>query len=271
MSHSPSAPSSAAAGTPGPAAGMPNPEPQALHARVTALLASPAITERRPPAEEPWPLPGPEPLDLAALYAVTDGLVLADGATLLRRGELARATDWLKQDRSLDWPEGLVVLGEHQELVVVLDLDPTGARAGGGILEAPHDGLSTFQRLDRSALGYLERHAGVGPGDPGPEQRLADAIARRDVAALHEALALPLYPGAERNAALGALTLGSLLAAAGDDAGALKAFERSVAARVRAARRGAGALERAAALRACVAAAREAGATTLAEQLAQQR
>ncbi|EYF00329.1 hypothetical protein [Chondromyces apiculatus] len=242
-----------------------------LSPRVAALLAHPSITERRPPAADPWPCTGPEPPDLAALYAATDGLVLADGTTFLRRGELARATDWLKHDSSLDWPDDLVVLGEQHELVLVLDLDLTASRAGGGILEAPHDGLATFQRIARTALGYLEQRTGLLPGDPAPEQRLADAITAGDIPALRQALAEPLYPGTDRQTALAELTLGRLLAAMGDETAATEAFERSIAARARAAPRGAAAIERAAALRACAAAARQAGAESLAARFAARR
>jgi hypothetical protein len=77
-----------------------------------------------------------------------------------------------------------------------------------------------------------------------------------------------MYPGSEREEAHAALVLGKLCAAAGDEGGAMEAFERSVAARVKAARRGAGELEGAAGWRACAAAAREAGAPALAERCA---
>lgn len=252
-----------------------------LAARVEALLGCAAVAERRGPSEAPWPLgslaslgslgslAAPEPADLRALYAESDGLVLADGTTVLPRGELARTTAWLIQDRSLDWPADLVVLGEREDLVIVLDLDLEGARAGGGVLEAPTDGLASFRRFTRSLLGYLERRAGLGEGDAAPEVLAAEAATRRDREALRAALAQPWYPGSDRQEAHAALVLGALSAGAGDEAAALESFERSAAARVRAAPRGAGDLERAAAWRACAAAAREVNAPALAERCAQ--
>jgi hypothetical protein len=233
---------------------------------VDALLGCPAIAERRGPSEAPWPVAAPEPADLAALHAASDGLALADGTTVLPRGDLARTTAWLIQDRALDWPEDLVILGEREDLVIVLDLDLARARAGGGVLEAPTDGLSSFRRVTRTLLGYLERRAGLSAGDPAPEVLAAEAAARRDREALRAALAEPWYPGSDRQEAHAALVLGGLAAAAGDEAAAVEAFERSVAARVRAAPRGAGALEQAAGWRACAAAAREASAPALADR-----
>lgn len=235
-------------------------------ARAAALCASAAVVERRGPAEAAWPAAIAEPGDIAALYEVSDGLVLADGTTILPRGELARVTEWLAQERSLDWPSDWLVLGERGDLAVVLDADGAGVRAGGGILEAASDGLSLASRVAGSLLGYLERRAGVGPGEPSAEVLLAEAAAARDGEALRAALGMALYPGSERVEAHAALVLGALRAAAGDEAGAEAAFERSVAARVRGARRGAEGLERAAGWRACAAAAREVGAAALAER-----
>lgn len=237
--------------------------------RVAALLSSPAIAERRGPSQEAWPFAATEPADLAALYAASDGLALADGTTILRRGEIAAATAWLQQEHALDWPNNLVVLGERDDLVIVLDLDPGGTRAGGGVLETPTDGLVTFQRIALGAVGYLERRVGVGAGaDLAPELLAREAAARGDLDALRAALARPAYPGAERQVAYAALILGGLLAAAGDEEAAMEAFERSAAARVQAAPRGAEGLERAAAYRAAAAAAREAGASAVAERCA---
>jgi hypothetical protein len=232
------------------------------------LLSSAAIEERRPPGPLPAATAFAEPPDLAALYAASDGLVLADGTTILRRGELAAATAWLTQERALEWPEDLVVLGEREDLVIVLDLDTGGTRAGGGVLEAPTDGLESFRRIALSVVGYLERRAGIGEGDAAPEVLATEAAARKDAGALRAALARPMYPGSEREEAHAALVLGGLCAAAGDEEGAWAAFERAVAARVKAARRGEGELERAAAWRACAAVAREAGAIALAERCA---
>ncbi|WP_437579454.1 hypothetical protein [Sorangium sp. So ce887] len=236
-----------------------------LASRVAALLAHPGVEARpAPPDAGAWPHGLAEPLDVAALYAATDGLALPDGTRILPLGELARATAWLTEERSLDWARDLLVIGEREDLVIVLDLDAAGARAGGGVLEAPTDGLASFQRVARSAVGYLERRLGVAGAEPAaPEVRAREAAARRDLPALVEVLAEAMYPGAERQIAHAALTLGALLSERGDEA-ALDAFARSVAARIAAAPRGAGAPERLAAWRACEIAAREAGAEAIA-------
>jgi len=236
-----------------------------LSARIAALLASPKLADRRGPSAAPWPLALPEPADVAALYAATDGLALADGTTLLPRGDIPGTTAWLTHERSLDWPHDLVVVGEREDLVIVLDFDLEGARSGGGVLEAPTDALSSFRRYSRSLVGYLELRAGLACGDPAPEVLAVEASARRDRDALRAALAAPMYPGSERQEAHAWLVLGGLTAAEGDESAALAAFERSVAARVKAAARGAGDLERAAAWRACAATARESGPPTLAD------
>jgi hypothetical protein len=238
-------------------------------ARIEALLAGEGVEARRGPSPDPWPLPAPEPPDLAALYAASDGLSLPDGTTILRRGEIASATAWLKLEYSLDWPEDLVILGEREDLVILLDLDLDGARAGGGVLEAPTDGLSSFQRIALRTVGYLEHRAFGGAAEIAPEIMARDAAARRDLEALRAALSLPMYPGSEGRVAHAELTLGTLLAAAGDAGAALAAFERSVAARVRGAPRGAGELTRGAGWRACAAAAWEAGTAAIAEACAE--
>ncbi len=236
-----------------------------LASRVAALLAHPGVEARPAPSDAgAWPHGLAEPPDVAALYAATDGLALPDGTRILPRGELARATAWLTEERSLDWARDLLVIGEREDLVIVLDLDAAGARAGGGVLEAPTDGLASFQRVARSAVGYLERRLGVAGAEPAaPEVRAREAAARRDLPALVEVLAEAMYPGAERQIAHAALTLGALLSERGDEA-ALDAFARSVEARIAAAPRGAGAPERLAAWRACEIAAREAGAEAIA-------
>ncbi|WP_437917378.1 hypothetical protein WME73_11170 [Sorangium sp. So ce302] len=237
----------------------------ALASRVAALLACAGV-EARPPAAGAgaWSLALTEPPDLAALYAAADGIALPDGTLILPRGDVARATAWLAEERSLDWARDLLVIGEREDLVIVLDLDVAGARAGGGVLEAPTDGLASFQRVARSVVGYLERRLGVaGAEAAAPEVRAREAAARRDLPALVEALAEAMYPGAERQVAHAALTLGALLSERGDEA-ALDAFARSVEARVAAAPRGAAGPERLAAWRACEIVAREAGSEAIA-------
>ncbi|WP_129346671.1 hypothetical protein [Sorangium cellulosum] len=239
-----------------------------LASRVATLLAQDGV-EARPPSAGAggagaWPADAAEPADVAALYAATDGVELPDGTRILPRGDVARATAWLVEERSLDWEDDLLVVGEREDLVIVLDLDVAGARAGGGVLEVPTDGLASFQRVARSVVGYLERRLGVpGAEAASPEVRAREAAARRDLPALAAALAEPMYPGAERQVAHAALTLGALLSERGDEA-AMDAFARSVEARMAAAPRGAGAPERAAAWRACEIAAREAGAEAIA-------
>jgi len=241
--------------------------PAYLAARVAAILASPAVIVKRAPtpSAEPWPFDVPEPADLAALYAVTDGIELADGTVILRRAELAGTTAWLKQEKSLDdWAEGIFVLGERSDLVIARDLDPAGTRAGGGVLEAPTDGLSTFKRAAFGVVGYLEgRLSPAGDPSPSPEVAARDASARGDAAALAGAIARPFYPGADRDLAHAAQTLGALRSAAGDAEGAMEAFELSVAARLRSVRRGAEESEARAAWRACAVAAERAGATAI--------
>lgn len=236
-------------------------------ARVAVILASPGVVTRREPSTEPWPFDSFEPPDLTALYAVTDGIELADGTRILRRGELKVTTEWLRQEKSLgDWPADLIVVGERTDLVLVRDPDPSGARAGGGLLEAASDSLSSFRRAALGVLGYLEVRLGLGSmWDPVPEREARGAVARSDAAALARAIERPFYPGAERDLAHAALTLGVLRAASGDARGAIAAFERGVEARVRAARRGAERFEHAAAWRACAAASEQVGAHEVAE------
>ncbi|WP_437929951.1 hypothetical protein WMF37_12175 [Sorangium sp. So ce291] len=238
-----------------------------LAARVAALLARAGVEAQPASMGEDagaWPSGLAEPPDVAALYAAADGLALPDGTLLLPRGGVARATAWLIEERSLDWAPDLLIIGEREDLVIVLDLDVEGARAGGGVLEVPTDGLASFQRVARSVVGYLERRLGVaGAEAASPEVRAREAAARRDVPALAEALAEAMYPGAERQTAHAALTLGALLSERGDEA-AMDAFARSVEARVAAATRGAAGSERLAAWRACEIAAREAGAEAIA-------
>jgi hypothetical protein len=238
-----------------------------LAARVELVLASPKVRVRRAPSADPWPFEAPEPPDLAALYAVSDGLLLEDGTAILPRGELAQTTNWLKQEKSLeDWSDDLIVLGERNDLVLVRDLDREGARAGGGVLEAATDSLSAFKRGSLSLVGYLEaRLDPAASQDAAPERRARDAAERRDKEALEAALEGPFYPGSDGELAHAALTLGALLTAAGRAEEAMKAFERSAGARARAAPRGGHSRAEAAAWRACAIAAEQAGDAALAE------
>lgn len=248
-----------------------------FHARAEWVLASPKVRIKRPPSADPWPFSvlasvfAPEPPDLAALYARSDGLELEDGTAILPRGDIERTTAWLKQDKALDdWPADLIVVGERTDGVLVLDLDRSGERAGGGLLEAATDGLSTFRRVSMSVLGYLEARIGLASptsgGDAPPEKLAREAAERKDRMALEAALKSAFYPGSEREFAHAALSLGALFAADGDLVSALAAFERSVKARAASAPRGAGAREEAAAWKACSITASQAGARSLAEE-----
>jgi hypothetical protein len=238
-----------------------------FNARATRVVASPRVRVKRPPSADPWPFEPPEPPDLAALYARSDGLELDDGTVLLPRGDLARTTAWLKQEKSLeDWPADLVVVGELHDGVLVLDLDRSGKRAGGGLLEAATDSLSSFKRVSMSALGYLEARIDPNARDAAPPEELArEAARRKDRGALEAALQAEFYPGSERDLAHAALSLGALLASAGEEAAALAAFERSVKVRAASAPRGSSAREEAAGWRACSIAANQAGARSLAD------
>lgn len=230
-------------------------------ARARTFLADPRVTLRAPPSATP-PLPD-EPADLTALYAVTDGLELADGTRILARGEIAAATAWLVGDKSLEWSPELWVVGERDDLVLVRDLDEAHARAGGGVIEAPTDGLSTLKRAALDVLGYLEERLGIDC-DHAPERSAREAVARRDAEAIARAISRGFYPGAERDLSHAALSLGALRAGAGDAAAALEAFAQAVAARVRAVPRGAEASESAAAWKTCAVAAEKAGAPAVA-------
>jgi hypothetical protein len=228
---------------------------------VRALVDHPGVTVRRPPSVEA-PLPG-EPPDLCALYALTDGLELADGTRILARGEIAAATAWLVGERSLPWGPDLWVIGERDDLVVVRDLDAADTRAGGGVLEAPTDGLMALRRAALDVEGYLAQRLGEG-GDLAPERAAREAALRRDAEGIARAIARGFYPGAERELAHAALSLGGLRAGAGDEAGAMEAFAASVQARVRGAPRGAEASEARAGWKTCAVAAEKAGAAGIA-------
>jgi hypothetical protein len=229
--------------------------------RARRLAEHSAVTLKRGPAADPA-LPG-EPADLTALYATTDGIELGDGTRILARGEIAAATEWLKGERSLEWSADLWVIGERDDLVIVRDLDAAGTRAGGGVLEAPTDGLSALMRAALDVLGYLEERVGTAR-EHAPERAAREAVARRDAEGIARALAREFYPGAERDLAHAALSLGAIRAGAGDAEGALEAFAQAVAARVRAAPRGAETSVARAAWKTCAVAAEKAGATAVA-------
>jgi hypothetical protein len=236
-----------------------------LIARARAVSEHPAVAIRSAPsAAGARP---EEPGDLTALYAVTDGLELADGTRILGRGEIEAATVWLTGEKSLEWGPDLWVVGERDDLVVVRDLDPAGARAGGGVLEAPTDGLSILRRVGLDVIEYLEARLGAAAGgaDRAPERAASEALAQRDAEGLARAIARGFYPGAERDLAHAALSLGGLRLGAGDAAGAMEAFAQSVTARVRAAPRGAGPSEARAGWKACAITAEKAGAPAVAE------
>jgi hypothetical protein len=230
--------------------------------RARALAAHAGVTTRSPPSATP--APAGEPADLAALHAVADGLELADGTRILPRAEIGPATAWLVGEKSLEWGPDLWVIGERDDLVLVRDLDAGGARSGGGVIETATDGLSTLKRASLDVLGYLEERLGI-PGEPAPERAAREAVVRRDPDAIARAIARGFYPGAERELAHASLILGGLRAGAGDPAGAMDAFTRSVAARASAVPRGAETGEARAAWRACAVTAEKAGAREVAE------
>jgi len=233
--------------------------------RVAQLLASPRVLAVRPTRAVAWPIAHPEPPDLAALYARCDGLTLDDGTTLLGKGEIGDVTRWLVLEKSLGWADDLVVVGERRDVVVVLDLDDHGVRAGGGVLETSSDDLETFERVASCVLAYALGRTGAGVDDaPPPEMAARTAAARADAASLERELERPMYPGSERLFARLALDLGALLARAGDEERALSAFARSVAAREALVGAAGRPLERAAAWRAAAHAARSCGAAALA-------
>jgi hypothetical protein len=234
--------------------------------RAARICAARAITKRRPPGPGAWDLGGDPPEDLAAIWAVAGGLELDDGTRLLGPEEVAPATKWLTEEKSLGWDGDLFVIGERDDLVIVRDLDRAGKRAGGGVLEAPTDGLEAFRRVAWDVLGYLEARLGIESASRAtPELVAQKAAAQKDAQTLAKVLADPFYPGSEAVAAHAALVLGELLAAAGDDVAAMRAFVRSVSFRVQGARRGAEALERAAGFRAAARVAESVGAKALAE------
>jgi hypothetical protein len=234
--------------------------------RAKTLLGSPRVRERKPPRDVAWPIAHPEPADLGALYLLCDGVVLDDGARLFGRGELHDVTQWLVLEKALAWPDDLVVVGERRDVVVVLDLDVGGTRAGGGVLEIGADDLGAFDRVASSVVGYLLARAGAGEDDaPPPEIAARRAALANDLDALERELARPMYPGHDRLYASLSVELGALCAAAGEGERALAAFARGVEARVRSVTRDAADAERIAGWRAAAIASRARGAAAIAE------
>jgi hypothetical protein len=240
------------------------PEVGIHRSRVERLLGSPGVVERRPRREVDWPIPHAEPADLSALYLACDGLELDDATRLFGRGELRDVTEWLVLEKGLAWSDELVVVGERRDIVVVLDLDVSDQRAGGGVLETGVDDLGLFDRVACDVVGYLCARSGVpDDGTVPPEIAARRAAASADAARLEQELTRPMYPGTERLLASLSLQLGTLWARSGENARALTAFERSVEARVASVGRGAREAERVTAWRAAVHAARSVGASDL--------
>ena len=234
--------------------------------RATLLLGSPRVKLARPARPDAvWPFPHPEPPDLAALYAVCDGLELATGEHVFGRGELADVTAWLVLEKGLSWPPDLIIVGERRDIVIVLDLDAGGARAGGGVLEVGADDLGSFERMASRVLDYMLVRAGAGEDlNPPPEIEARIAARAGDRSALERALSRAMYPGSDRALAALCLELGALHLAASDRERAIRAFEQSVEARQRAVGRGGREAERVAAWRAAAYVARSRGAEALA-------
>ena len=232
--------------------------------RARAIVESAAVIAREPPAPRSGGDEG-APWDLAALHAAADGIELADRTRILGREAGAKATAWLIEEKSLDWDADLAVIGERDDVVIVHDRDRHGARAGGGVLEAPTDALSSFRRVALAALSYLEVRAGI-EGDPviAPERAAREAGERGDVTGLAAAIDRGFYPGAARELAHAALRLGALRAATGDEVGAMDAFTRSATARAAGVPRGAEPAELAAAWRAAAVVAEMAGSPAIA-------
>jgi hypothetical protein len=234
--------------------------------RVARLLSSARVQHVNPPRPEAaWPFAAPEPAELAAFYARCDGLALDDGVRIFGRGELADVTSWLVLDKGLSWPDDLMVVGERRDVVVVLDLDRRAVRAGGGVLEVGSDDLGSFERMASGVLGYLASRTGVGDDDEPPPEIVAKRAANAgDREALDRALERPMYPGSQRIVAALQLELGALHAVAGDSVRMMRAFERSVEARLAAVGRGGREAERAAAWNAAAHVTRSRGAEALA-------
>jgi hypothetical protein len=236
-----------------------------FHDRLRAILASSGVIAKRPSSEAPWPLQLPAPLDVAAFHAMCDGVELDHGVRILGREEVGISTKWLRDEKSLLWEDDMFIIGERDDLVVVRDMDLEGIRAGGGILEAPTDGLESLKRVALDIVGYLEIRVALDDVLPAPERLVQIGVRQRHAEMLERALTQPFYPGNEADAALAALTLGELRAQSGAMEAALQAFEQYADLRMRAARRGAEAIERSAAFRAAARTAESVGANDLAE------
>lgn len=230
--------------------------------RVARLLSSERVKQLVPPRNgAAWPFAAPEPAELSAFYARCDGLELDDGVRVFGRGELSDVTSWLVLDKGLSWPDDLLVVGERRDVVIVLDLDARSVRAGGGLLEVGADDLGSFERVASGLLGYLSTRTGAGDdAEPPPEIAARRAASAGDRDALDRALARPFYPGSQRIVAALALELGALQAVAGDETRMMRAFERSVEARVAVVGRGGREKERVAAWNAAAHVARSRGA-----------
>src|SRR5258708_28632114 len=130
--------------------------PVGIHtSRVERLLASPRVTDKKPHRDVAWPIPHAEPPDLSALYLVCDGLELDEGTHVFGRGELRDVTDWLILEKGLAWSDDLVIVGERRDIVIVLDLDVRGERAGGGGLGTRAGGLGGLGPAARARLRLL--------------------------------------------------------------------------------------------------------------------
>ena len=129
----------------------------ALASRAAALLAQPGV-EARPPAADvgAWSLALAEPPDLAALYAATDGIALPDGTLILPRGDVARATAWLAEERSLDWSHDLLIIGEREDLVSTQETELTAKLED---LAARVESLRKDEQRQAAATERLERHS----------------------------------------------------------------------------------------------------------------
>lgn len=237
--------------------------------RLAAVWDSGAVVERRPPAvlDAARALFGVLPPDLAAFYEACDGVTLADGTTLLGAASIAEATAWLKREYSLPWDGDLFVLGERLDMVVVRDLDRSDKRAGGGVIELPHDGLDHGVRVAMDLIGYLEQRTHLGDAAPPPEVLARRAFEHDDPVALEGALARGFYRGASKEHARGYRRLGAKHAELGDMERALAAFERAVEVELADASPRGRERHAAAAYRACAQAAADVGALALAAHL----
>ncbi len=233
--------------------------------RIQAVVASPLVIAKRSPSDAPWPFLHAPSEDIAAFHAACDGLELADGTRILGREQCAVSSKWLRDEKALVWDDDLFIIGERDDLVIVRDMDIQGLRAGGGVLEAATDSLESLQRISLDIVGYIEIRMGLVDPYPAPERTVRLAVSERNADALTRVLSEAFYPGNEADAALAALTLGELRAQAQQNDAALLAFDQYANLRMRSARRGAQAMERAAAFRAAARVAESVGAMAVAE------